>query len=44
MLADGSRRTFIEDGDEIVLTATAPGTSGAPITLGEVAGRILPAG
>jgi fumarylacetoacetase len=43
-LADGSRRTFLEDGDEIVLTATAPGTSGAPITLGEVAGRILPAG
>jgi fumarylacetoacetase len=36
-------RTFLEDGDEVVLRYTAPGTSGGRITLGEVAGRIEPA-
>ncbi len=41
-LADGSTRTFLEDGDEVVLTATAPGRLGARITLGEVRGRIEP--
>jgi len=42
-LADGSRRTFLEDGDEVVLTATAPGALGGRITLGEVRGGIEPA-
>ena len=42
-LADGSVRTFLEDGDEVVLTATAPGALGGRITLGEVRGRIAPA-
>ncbi|HET9422484.1 MAG TPA: fumarylacetoacetase [Nocardioides sp.] len=36
-------RTFLEDGDEVVLRYSAPGTAGDRITLGEVAGRIEPA-
>ncbi|QMU76846.1 fumarylacetoacetase [Streptacidiphilus sp. PB12-B1b] len=43
VLPDGSTRTFLEDGDEVVIRATAPGPDGARIGLGEVAGRILPA-
>ncbi|MBH0778181.1 fumarylacetoacetase [Nocardia bovistercoris] len=39
----GARRTFLEDGDEVVITADAPGVSGSRIGLGEVRGRILPA-
>jgi fumarylacetoacetase len=35
-------RTFLEDGDEVVLRATAPGTGGGRMSLGEVAGRIVP--
>jgi fumarylacetoacetase len=42
-LADGSVRTFLQDADEVTITATAPGTGGARIGFGEVAGRILPA-
>jgi fumarylacetoacetase len=41
-LADGSTRTFLEDGDEVTLTATAPGTAGGRISLGEVTGRVSP--
>ncbi|HEV2086695.1 MAG TPA: fumarylacetoacetase [Cryptosporangiaceae bacterium] len=41
--ADGATRTFLEDGDEVVITATAPGEDGEPLTLAEVAGRIVPA-
>ncbi|MDG9706046.1 fumarylacetoacetase [Streptomyces sp. DH37] len=41
-LPDG-RRTFLEDGDEVVLTAWAPGPNGSRIGLGEVSGRIHPA-
>jgi fumarylacetoacetase len=41
--AAGRERTFLEDGDEVVLRYTAPGTGGGRISLGEVAGRILPA-
>ncbi|WP_228000134.1 fumarylacetoacetase [Nocardia australiensis] len=37
------QRTFIEDGDEISISATAPGASGGRIGFGEVRGRILPA-
>jgi fumarylacetoacetase len=40
---NGEAKTFLDDGDEIVLTATAPGVDGAEITLGEVAGQIRPA-
>ena len=35
--------TFLEDGDEVVLRYTAPGTGGGRIALGEVAGRVLEA-
>ncbi len=42
-LPDGTTRTFLEDGDEVVISATAPGTDGSVIGLGEVRGRILPA-
>ena len=39
----GEGRTFLEDGDEVTLRATAPGALGGRIALGEVTGRILPA-
>jgi fumarylacetoacetase len=42
-LADGTVRTFLEDGDTVVITATAPGPGGATLALGEVTGRVLPA-
>ena len=41
-LADGSTRTFLEDGDVVTLTATAPGAAGGRISLGEVTGRVEP--
>ena len=37
------QRTFIEDGDEISISATAPGVGGGRIGFGEVRARILPA-
>lgn len=36
-------RTFLADGDEVVLTATAPGPDGTTVSLGEVRGSIAPA-
>ncbi|MFJ5706441.1 MULTISPECIES: fumarylacetoacetase [unclassified Streptomyces] len=39
----GGKRTFLEDGDEVVLTAWAPGPDGTRVGLGEVRGRIAPA-
>jgi fumarylacetoacetase len=42
-LADGSTRSFLEDGDTVTITATAPGAGGTRIGLGEVAGTIHPA-
>jgi fumarylacetoacetase len=42
-LADGSVRTFIEDGDEITITATAPAADGTRLSFGEVKGRIVSA-
>jgi fumarylacetoacetase len=39
-LRDG--RTFLEDGDTVTLRATAPGTSGGRIALGEVTGTVMP--
>ena len=36
-------RTFLEDGDEVVLRYSAPGTDGGRVILGEVRGRIEPA-
>lgn len=40
-LADGTTRTFLEDGDEVVITATAPGAGGTVVGFGEVAGRVV---
>jgi fumarylacetoacetase len=42
-LADGSQRTFLEDGDTVVITATAPGEDGSVVGIAEVAGTVLPA-
>lgn len=39
----GEQRTFIQDGDEISISATAPGANGGRIGFGEVRARILPA-
>jgi fumarylacetoacetase len=39
----GREHTFLEDGDEVTLRATAPGALGGRIALGEVTGRIEPA-
>ena len=41
-VGDGER-TALEDGDEVVLRYTAPGTGGGRIALGEVRGRVEPA-
>ena len=43
MLADGAQRTFLEDGDEVSITAWAPGVDGTPIGFGSVTGRVVPA-
>ena len=42
-LADGSQRTFLEDGDTVTLRAVAPGPHGAVIGLGECTGTVLAA-
>lgn len=43
VLPDGSVRSFLEDGDELTITATAPAADGTTIGFGEVTGRVLPA-
>ena len=43
-LSDGSTRSFLEDGDEVTITATAPGAGGGRLALGEVSGRVQPGG
>ena len=43
VVVNGQERTFLEDGDELVLTATAPGAEGTRIGFGEARGRIVPA-
>ncbi|MBA2948044.1 fumarylacetoacetase [Streptomyces himalayensis] len=40
-LPDG-KRTFLEDGDVVTLSAWAPGPGGTKVGLGEVTGRIVP--
>jgi fumarylacetoacetase len=42
-LDNGKELTFLEDKNEVVIRATAPGPDGSVIDFGEVAGRILPA-
>lgn len=43
VLADGSKMSFLQDGQTIGLRASAQTTSGSIISLGEVRGTILPA-
>ncbi|MEI6372316.1 MAG: fumarylacetoacetase [Actinomycetes bacterium] len=40
-LADGSVRTFLEDGDDVVISAVARTTDGRLLGLGEVRGRVV---
>ncbi|MEU6584516.1 fumarylacetoacetase [Nocardia sp. NPDC046763] len=40
---NGVQRTFLQDGDEVVITATAPAIGGGHLELGEVRGRIVKA-
>ncbi|HEX6382562.1 MAG TPA: fumarylacetoacetase [Acidimicrobiia bacterium] len=42
-LPDGSTRTFLEDGDTVTISATAPAADGGRLSLGEVTGTIRPA-
>jgi fumarylacetoacetase len=42
-LPDGSTRSWLQNGDEIVISATAAGPDGARIGLGAVTGCVLPA-
>jgi fumarylacetoacetase len=37
----GGKRAFLEDGDEVTMTAWAPGPDGTRVGLGEVTGRIV---
>ncbi|HZQ79837.1 MAG TPA: fumarylacetoacetase [Acidimicrobiia bacterium] len=42
-LPDGSTRAFLEDGDTVTISATAPAPGGGTLGLGAVTGTILPA-
>lgn len=42
-LPDGSSRVWLQDGDEVTLSATARGADGVRIGLGSAVGCILPA-
>ncbi|MDN5748066.1 MAG: fumarylacetoacetate hydrolase family protein, partial [Pseudonocardia sp.] len=42
-LRGGATRTYLEDGDEVVISATAPAVGGGRLELGEVRGRVQPA-
>ena len=41
-LADGSSRSFLQDGDTVIITGWAPGPDGGRVALGEVSGTIMP--
>jgi fumarylacetoacetase len=43
MLPDGTTRAYLEDGDVVRITATAPGPDGTTIGFGSVEGRVAPA-
>jgi fumarylacetoacetase len=43
-LDDGSTRTFLEDGDEVAISAWAPGADGTRIGFGSVSGRVVAPG
>ncbi len=40
---NGEERTFLLDGDEVVITGTAPGAQGSRLGFGEARGKVLPA-
>jgi fumarylacetoacetase len=40
---NGAERTFLEDGDTVVITATAPGEDGSLVGIAPVEGTVLPA-
>jgi fumarylacetoacetase len=42
-ITDGSLRTYLADGDEVVISATAPAIGGGTLGFGEVRGRVHPA-
>ena len=42
-LPDGSVRAWLEDSDEVTITATAPGPDGTRIGVGETRGQVIPA-
>ncbi len=42
-LADGSHRSFLEDGDTVTISASAPGPDGTRVGFGEVTGTVRPA-
>jgi fumarylacetoacetase len=42
-LPDGSALGYLRDGDEVAITAWAPGTGGTRVGFGEVSGRVTPA-
>lgn len=42
VLADGTRRAFLADGDQVVIRGTAPAVDGGRLDLGEVAGTVVP--
>lgn len=42
-LPDGSERVFLEDGDTVLVTASAPAPGGARLGFGEVRGTVCPA-
>ena len=42
-LADGGTRTFLADGDRVVITGSAPGPDGTRIGFGDCAGGVAPA-
>ena len=44
ILLNGKRRSFLEDGDIVTITATAPGREGRRVGFGDVTGRVRPAG
>jgi fumarylacetoacetase len=43
VLADGTRRGYLEDGDEVRVSASASATGGGRVEFGDAVGRILPA-
>ena len=42
-LPDGTSRAWLEDGDEVVITASAAGSDGTRVGFGDAHGQIMPA-